>query len=142
MHTIVLRRILTPVLAIVLGVIISGCGGDTEKKDHVDVGAQVAGLAGDADAKVNALAEIAKAGPDAKGVVDKVIPLLKDEDAIVRRTAAYALGSIGPAAKAAIPDLKAMLDTTDRDQMTAVGNAIRAIDPASAPAGRLENVSN
>jgi HEAT repeat protein len=56
-------------------------------------------------------------GAEAASLVPKIQPLLKDEDATVRRTAAYVLGTIGPAAKAAVPDLKAMLDTQDRNQI-------------------------
>lgn len=120
--------------------LVTGCGG--EKSPKVDLNAQFAALAGDADAKVTALAEISKLGPDAAAAVDKIIPLLKDEDAVVRRTAAFALGTIGPAAKAAVPELKGIHLSGDRDQMTAVINALRAIDPASVPGERLDNVSN
>jgi HEAT repeat protein len=118
---------------------VTGC---SEPAPKVDLNAQIAGLAGDADAKANALGEISKLGPDAAAVVPKILPLLKDADPLVRRTAAYTLGTIGPAAKAAVPDLKAMLQTDDRDQMTAVANALRAIDPASAPGFKVENVTN
>lgn len=137
-----LRHALRPLFALLLAALLAGCGGEAEKKEIVDLAAQVAALSGDADAKANALAEIAKAGPDAASAVDKIMPLLKDEDAVVRRLAAYALGSIGPAAKAAIPDIKALLDTTDRDQLSSAANALRSIDPASAPDVRIENVSN
>src|SRR5262245_6455619 len=113
------------VLIVSLVMILVGCGGETREK--VDLSAQLPGLSGDTDAKVAALAEIAKLGPNAASAVDKIIPLLKDDDAIVRRTAAYTLGTIGAAAKAAVPELKAMLKTTDRDQLTAAANALNAI---------------
>jgi len=125
-------------LLIALGLCLAGCG---EKRENVDVNAQLAGLAGDADAKVAALAEISKAGPDAASAVSKIIPLLKDEDAVVRRTAAFALGAIGPAAKEAVPTLKEMMQTTDRDQLTAVANALRSIEPSAAGGVKIENVS-
>lgn len=122
-----------------LALLTTGCGEATPK---VDLTAQLAGLSGDTEAKANALAEISKLGPEAASAVPKIIPLLKDEDPIVRRTAAYTLGLIGPAAKAAVPDLKAMLQTDDRDQLTAVANALRSIDPASAPGGRIDATTN
>jgi|JI9StandDraft_2_1071091.scaffolds.fasta_scaffold91356_1 hypothetical protein len=118
---------------------VAGCGG--EKVEKVDINAQVSALAGDTDAKVAALAELAKAGPEAANMVPKIQALLKDEDATVRRTAAYVLGAIGPAAKAAVPDLKAMLDTQDKDQLTAVGNALRSIEPSALPGLKVENVA-
>lgn len=139
MHAPILR--LGSALLVALGLLLglAGCG---EKAEKVDLGAQLSALAGDSDAKVAALAEISKLGTGAASAVPKITPLLKDEDAVVRRTAAYALGSIGPAAKAAVPDLKALLETTDRDQLTAVANALRAIDPSAVAGVKVENVSN
>ena len=117
----------------------AGCG---EKAPKVDLSAKLAGLAGDADAKAIALGEIAQLGPEAAPAIPKIIPLLKDPDPLVRRNAAYVLGMIGPAAKVAIPDLKAMLDTDIREQMTVVVNALRAIDPGAVAGVKVENVSN
>lgn len=136
-----LRQSLSYLCGLILCLVLVGCS-DSEKKEKVDLNAQVSGLAGDTEAKVNALAEIAKLGPGGKSALDKIIPLLKHEDSTVRRTAAYALGAIGPDAKAAIPELKALLNTQDRDQMTAAANAIQNIDPKVAPGGRIDNVSN
>jgi len=120
--------------------LLQGCG---EPKPKVDLAAQTADLAStDSDKKVAALAEISKLGRDASSVVDKIIPLLKDEDNIVRRTAAYTLGVIGPAAKAAVPELKNLMKTTDRDQMTAVANALRAIEPSAVDGVKIENTQN
>lgn len=127
-------------LGLLLCLAAAGCGGS--KTENVDLAGELAKLSGDADAKVGALAKIAELGPGAKGAVEKLIPLLKDEDASVRRTAAYALGSIGPAAKAAIPELKALLQTTDKDQLTAAANAMSAIDPASVEGVKINNTSN
>jgi HEAT repeat protein len=128
-------------LALALGFTLTfaGCGEKTEK---VDLNAQLTKLAGDVDAKIDGLAQIAIVGPEAKSAVSQIIPLLKDEDRIVRRTAAYALGSIGPDAKAAVPDLKQMLQTDDREQATVVANALRSIEPEENADLRLENVSN
>ncbi len=134
-----IRRGLCASLTAAAALLLAGCGG--EKAEKVDINAQAAALAGDADAKVTALSEISKVGAEAASLVPKIQALLKDEDATVRRTAAYVLGTIGPAAKAAVPDLKAMLDTQDRDQMTAVANALRAIDPSSLPGMKVENTA-
>jgi hypothetical protein len=127
---------------LVLGLAIVGCGkeGDTAKK--VDVSAQVAGLKGNGDAKAAALAELAAGGPNSAAAVKDIIPLLKDEDALTRRLAAYALGQIGPAAKEAIPNLTPLLKDPDRAVMTATLNAIRAIDPSKAPAESIANTMN
>lgn len=132
-------RTAVSLLLVALGLSFAGCGG--EKRENVDVNAQVAALSGDADAKIAALAEISKAGPDAASAVPSIVPLLKDEDPVVRRTAALALGAIGPAAKEAVPQLKELMQTTDRDQMTAVANALRAIEPSAASGVKIENVS-
>jgi HEAT repeat protein len=127
-------------LTALLALLATGCGERTEK---VDLNAQLGALGGDAEAKVNALTEIAKLGPAAAPAVDRLIPLLKDEDDAVRRTAAWVLGTIGPEAKAALPELKQLLQTSDRNQMTAVANAINAIEtPKAGEAIRIENTSN
>lgn len=124
---------------LLLGValVVAGCGEPVEK---VDLNAQLGNLSGDADMKVGALAEIAKLGSGAASAVPRIVPLLDDEDPIVRRTAAYALGSIGPDAKEAVPKLRQLMRTNDRDQMTAVANALRAIEPSAAGDLRIENV--
>lgn len=137
MKSIWVRLGMSVLCALVLGA--AGCGG--EKAAKVDLAAQLGQLSGDVDTKVGALAEIAKMGPGAASAVDKITPLLKDEDPLVRRTAAYTLGSIGPAAKAAVPQLKSMLQTTDRDQLTAVANALRAIEPSALPGLKVDNVA-
>lgn len=134
-----LSRSLRALVSAAFILVLAGCG---EGKPNVNLQEQLAALGGDADAKVAALAEIAKLGADAASAVNQIIPLLKDADPVVRRTAAYTLGNIGPAAKAAVPELKAMMQTGDRDQLTAVVNALRAIEPAVAPGGRIDNVSN
>lgn len=105
----------------------------------MDVAAQVAALKGNADAKATALAELAEGGRNSSSAAPQVIPLLKDEDPVVRRLAAYALGQMGPAAKAALPDLTAALQDGDRNVITAAVNAIRAIDPSKVPADAMPN---
>ncbi len=120
--------------------LLTGCGG--EKAEKVDLNAQVAGLSGDADTKIAALAEISKAGPAAAGLLSKVQPLVKDEDPTVQRTAVFTLGTMGPAAKSVVPELKALLTTEDRDLLTAaVANALRSIDPTALPGFQVENTA-
>ncbi len=119
-----------------------GCGGDSrDAAKKVDVAAQVAALKGNADAKEAALTELASGGKNSAAAVNDILPLLKDEDAVVRRLAAYALGQIGPAAKAAIPGLKAMLTETDINSVTAAVNAINSIDPTANDGIKIQNVT-
>lgn len=118
-------------LAVAASLLCTGCGeeGNPQPK-KIDVSAQVAALKGNADAKGNALAELAAGGPNSVAAAPQVIPLLKDEDPVIRRLAAYALGQMGPDAKAALPDLKALLQDNDRNVVTAAMNALRAIQPS------------
>ena len=127
-------------LSAVALVVVTGCGQDgNPAPKKVDVAAQVAALKGNGDAKATALAELAAGGPNASAAATDVIALLKDEDPVVRRLAAYALGQMGPAAKAAIPELTARLQDNDRNVVTAVMNAIRAIDPSKVPGEAVPN---
>ncbi len=59
----------------------------------------------DANARVEAVKELAKLPDRSKGVIGSLIFALDDESLIVRCTAAKALGSIGPAAHEAAPIL-------------------------------------
>jgi hypothetical protein len=61
----------------------------------VDVTAQVAQLKGGTDAQANALSELAAGGPKSASAVKDIIPLLKSDDTVIRRLAAYALCQIG-----------------------------------------------
>lgn len=106
----------------------AGCG---ESKPKVDVNAQIQALSGTTEAKQDALTALATVGPAALPGLDKFVPLLKDEDHVVRRLAAYAIGSIGPAAKSAVPALKEALASADRDFATSLINAIRDVDPVA-----------
>ncbi|HMO65477.1 MAG TPA: HEAT repeat domain-containing protein [Verrucomicrobiota bacterium] len=134
-----LLKLVSAVLFSAVTLALAGCG---EKGPKINLDEQVSALSGDADAKIIALGEIATLGEGAASAVDRILPLLKDPDPVVRRTAAFALGAIGPAAKAAVPELKTMMQTGDRDQLTAVVNALRAIEPAAAGGVQVENVSN
>ena len=121
--------------------LVAGCGSKTSTADWEEEKKRLS-PSGDSETKIMALSEIATRGSEGAKAVNDMIQLLRDEDPVVRRTAAYALGTIGPAAKAAVPTLKEMLQTTDKDQLTAAGNALQAIDPAAIPGLKIENVSN
>lgn len=107
----------------------------------VDVSAQVAQLKGGTDAQANALSELAAGGPKSASAVKDIIPLLKSEDTVIRRLAAYTLCQIGPAAKAALPDLKALMQDADISTATTAINAMNAIDPSSTEGVKVLNVT-
>jgi HEAT repeat protein len=123
----ILHAVLLSVLMLGLGMT-SGC----ESKPKVNVSAQITALDGTAEAKQEALSQLATVGPAAAPAVPKLTELLKDPDPVVRRLSAYALGEIGPAAKSAVPTMKAALDNADREFATGLVNALRAVDPAAA----------
>ena len=129
-------------LCLVLSAGTLGCNQGGEPPQKVDVAAQVAGLKGNDDAKAAALSELAAGGKNSAAAVDEIIPLLKSEDPVIRRLAAYALGQIGPAAKAALPGLTALLQDSDRNAVTAAINAIRAVDPSKASVEAPPNTMN
>lgn len=129
-------------LSALVGGFVVGCGSkDETAPKKVDVTAQVAQLKGNGDAKAAALTELAAGGPNSAAAVNDVIPLLKDEDHVVRRLAAYALCQIGPAAKAALPALKELLNDPDTSTGTTALNAINAIDPSAAGGVKVLNVT-
>jgi len=128
--------------AVVLALAVSGCGDrSSESRVKVDLAVQLQKLKGSTDEKAAALTELATAGPGAAAAVNDLIPLLKHEDYVVRQLTAYALGKIGPAAKSALPALKAAMTDSQVSVVTALNNAIIAIDPANAPTGKVSNVS-
>lgn len=129
-------------LPLLVGALLMGCGSkDETAAKKVDVAAQVSQLKGNSDAKAGALTELAAGGPNSAGAVNDIIPLLKDDDHVVRRLAAYALCQIGPAAKAALPALKELMNDPDTSTGTTALNAINAIDPANAGAVKVLNVT-
>ena len=129
-------------LPLLVGVLLIGCGSKDETgPKKIDVAAQVAQLKGNSDAKANALTELAAGGPNAAAAVNDIIPLLKDEDHVVRRLAALALGQIGPAAKAALPGLNELINDPDTSTGTTALNAINAIDPSAAGGKKVLNIS-
>lgn len=131
-----------------LAVVMSGCD---SPKAAVDVDEQLKTLVkGDVDAKIMALAvistlghEISSSGPkESEKVVKAIRQVLKDQDPTVRRTAVLTLGTIGPAAKAAVPELKELLKTADREERMAVVTALQAIDPSVVPEVEPSNGPN
>ena len=140
-RTVCHRVFMTVTTGLLVGLGAAGCGDSEPAPKKVDVSAQVAALKGDNDAKAAALSELAAGGPNAAGAVKEIIPLLKSDDPVVRRLAAYALGQIGAPAKEAVPGLTAMLQDPDGNAITAAINALRAIDPSKAPAENIPNVT-
>ena len=69
---------------------------------------------------------LAKINEDSDSVIDAVLPLLKDEDWLVRKTAAKSLAEYGPAAKRAVADLFRLLDSEEDEE--AARDALKAID--------------
>jgi hypothetical protein len=64
----------------------------------------------------------------------RYVPLLKDDNPLVRKRAALALKRLGTAAKSAIPALEEALSDKDADVRAAVAAALEAIDPTSRSA--------
>jgi HEAT repeat protein len=89
----------------------------------------------DADPAVrgDAAAAIAAIGPDAAAAVPSLVKMLADEGApVARYPAAYALGRIGPAAKPAVEQLRALATSPDEVLATvAVWSAIK-IEPGDS----------
>lgn len=72
--------------------------------------------------------------PPDRGSVAMVIERLRDDDAVVRRAAADALGDFGGAAEPAIPALTEALRDPDPDTRWRAASALGDIGPSSAPA--------
>lgn len=129
------------IAAVSLLLFTGGCGKSEDAAKVVDVSAQVAQLKGGTDAQANALSELAAGGPKSASAVKDIIPLLKSDDTVIRRLAAYTLCQIGPAAKAALPDLKALMQDADISTATTAINAMNAIDPSSTEGVKVLNVT-
>lgn len=140
-NTYSMKQVCSLAVCFLLGISLMGCGEDKVQPKSIDVAAQVAALKGDGEAKAAALTELAAGGPNAAAAVKDIIPLLKDDDAVNRRLAAYALSQIGKPAKAAVPDLTQLMQDSDPGCVTAAVNALRAIDPSKAPAENMPNVT-
>ena len=78
--------------------------------DADDVAPELARLAAGDDRRAREAANKALAKLPADAVVPLLIPLLTHEDRSVRQAAAARLGAFGPAARAAVPTLIALLD--------------------------------
>lgn len=120
-------------LSMLLAVLtLPGTGCTNKKEAAVDIKAQVQALTGDQDAKLNALVELSKAGPGALPALDKIVALLAEDDPLIRRTAAYTLEQMGPAAKSAIPALEKAMEGATIDVTMAATRAISALKGSSA----------
>ena len=65
--------------------------------------------------------------------ITRFVAALKDDDVFVRRSAAYALWRVGPAAKDAIPSLTVSLKDRDAEVRGWAAKALRAISPPAVP---------
>lgn len=138
-----MKKLISPswlLAAVIVALLSPGCGGSKDTPT-IDVGAKIQQLKGSTEEQSTALTELAAAGAQAEPAIDQLIPLLKHEDHEIRQLAAYALGQIGPAAKRAVPALKAALNDQQMSVLTSVQNALVAIDPSSAPKQAVPNVS-
>jgi HEAT repeat protein len=76
--------------------------------------------------------EISGMGPAAAPAVPALIAALDDPDPTVRFPVTVALGEIGPAAKAAVPRLKKMMNEEMNDEVAAAAKrALRRIQPTA-----------
>jgi len=124
------RILLALALNVLAFALVGGCSKQDAEAKKVNVTAMMDALkSADKDTRVNACAELAKAGPRSAPAVPSLISLLKDPDPEVRKLAVYALGEIGPNAKSALPTLKEMMNDPDRGVVMAVANTLRSIDP-------------
>ena len=81
--------------------------------------------------RIKAVESLGRLKPTTAEIVGKLIPLIDDQDANVRRVAITAVGVIGPPAKAAVPRLNTILNDlkeneTIRDSAAA---AIKKVEP-------------
>ena len=67
-------------------------------------------------------------------LVSGTLPELKYRNSFHQRQAIRTLGEIGPPAKEAIPELKALLNSDDNDTREAAVEALKRIDPSAVPA--------
>jgi HEAT repeat protein len=77
--------------------------------------------------QIDVLRALAKRGPGAEKAVHPIIPLLKDNDAPVRKEAAYTLGAIGSAARPAANALADAMNDKSGDVRFNAAKALRLI---------------
>jgi HEAT repeat protein len=116
----------TTLLLLLLGSLLSGCGG----KSTADWIGQL--HAKESVQRLHAVKALAGRPAEAEVVVPALAEVLKDEDAFVRRDAARALGDIGPPAKPALPALLPALRDQHAPVRQAAAEALRKIDPEAA----------
>ncbi|MBU6400295.1 MAG: HEAT repeat domain-containing protein [Verrucomicrobia bacterium] len=113
--------------------LVNGCSRNPGAR--VNVQNQIAALqSSDTNVVEEACIALAMAGERSVPAVPDLIPLLKHKDSEVRRLAAYALGEIGPKAKAAYPALQEVYSAdSSRKVQTQAGMSMGSIDPSNAP---------
>jgi HEAT repeats len=72
------------------------------------------------------------------GVVTALIAALKDRDIEVHRMAVVTLGTLGPAAREAVPALNKTLPNADIEDREVVEEALAKIDPKPVPKAGVE----
>ncbi len=72
-------------------------------------------------------------GPASAKVTDKIVAKLADEDQEVRHAACYALGKIGPEARAALPKLRS--GHGQRRRVPAIGGRVGVVEDFSQGRG-------
>jgi HEAT repeat protein len=87
-----------------------------------------AAVRGDVEPRVAAIKALGALQTDAAKTVDVLITGLRDRDLRLRRAAATGLSRFGPAAKAALPELRAAALSDDPDLRLAAAEAILAIE--------------
>ena len=108
---------------------------ELEKWRQMSVGQLVAALGDPADPHAAACDELAARGAEA---VEPLIEVLGGDDADARRRAVFALGQIGPPAKAALPALQALAEGDDEILRDAAKFAIDAVAEDALPAAPIE----
>jgi vesicle coat complex subunit len=121
-----MSRLRRPVLAVVL-LVAAGCGKEPTARLIEQLKAP------EPLTRLKAVRTLPERKDDAAQVVPALIEALKDEDAGVRRGAAFGLGSFGERGRDAIPALQAALRDRESDVRKAAGVALACIDPSLAP---------
>ena len=86
--------------------------------------------------RIKAVRTLPERRGDAMRIIPALIDALKDEDADVRKGAAFGLGSFGEQARDAIPALQANLRDRETSVRKAAGVALTHIDPTAPRPGK------